>query len=647
MYHAPLTLIFILPQAWKEGNYTVAEYMSQKISDDDQRLALVTPQLRELLVVKYYQIGRSILKEPNPQEGKRIEDAVTWLQKSVALVDQLDDAAGAGIPDLKVGVPESQSRAYFLSGAYDRAEAALEELMPGIDAQTDHASSEYQELRWLRLAILKRRKAGEGVLREAYKSIIDHMEFSETNVTELATNSKSAVPTSLFIWGFSALVTAINQYSLEKALRFQDRDPGCVDRLLLSIIFHSAKEDNHARAMETLNKAFTCMSSALLDLELLWQYGERHYNAKRFPEAADWFISGTHQLFRTVSSTTTSKCFRKAALCYIEHQEYARAATVIRRCSTDEATTHYVMFLTAVHQAIKALHDMHKAAGFDRKMLLLATQISHQLEMKGVLLSVLEALLNTLRTGTGSAGEAVVEAMTLIRCIIRLALKLVSEPTANKTALVDIVVKHFRTAQALTKSACEEKSFALINKDVSWLWRAAYNCAIQGCAEWKQCEEQISELFDITRGLLEACCQASPVDLDAEVYVHLINASFSSVSGRVFLVRESSTTNGSRNEDQLRGIAAEITACKSSILEIIGQHKIVEEADITRAQYFIHTLRIFEAEFLVQLKEWDGLAKIVGEAVSSGPLAVGTYEAIADLLWADKDCPINGTYKIL
>lgn len=32
--------------------------------------------------------------------------------------------------------------------------------------------------------------------------------------------------------------------------------------------------------------------------------------------------------------------------------------------------------------------------------------------------------------------------------------------------------------------------------------------------------------------LLEACCEASPVDLDGEAYEHLINASFSTVSGQ-------------------------------------------------------------------------------------------------------------------
>jgi hypothetical protein len=203
--------------------------------------------------------------------------------------------------------------------------------------------------------------------------------------------------------------------------------------------------------------------------QLLWQYGDRHYHAKRWTEAADWFIAGSHKLFTINSPTTSAKCFRKAALCYIEQREYARASMVIRRCPENEAKTHYVVFLTAVHQgklrrwilhlimtsppgsedegqvlkrlidsstnpkvtaAIRAVHDMLRSPDFDRKMLLLATQISHQSEMKVVLLSVLEALLKTLKVG--DSGEVVVEAMTLIRCIIRLALGLLAEPATNQ-----------------------------------------------------------------------------------------------------------------------------------------------------------------------------------------------------------------------
>lgn len=84
----------------------------------------------------------------------------------------------------------------------------------------------------------------------------------------------------------------------------------------------------------------------------MWQYGDRHYHAKKWSEAADWFVAGTHRLFQTTIPTSASKCFRKAALCYIEQREYARASTVIRCCSTNEAATHYLIFLIAVNQGL-------------------------------------------------------------------------------------------------------------------------------------------------------------------------------------------------------------------------------------------------------------------------------------------------------
>jgi len=42
----------------------------------------------------------------------------------------------------------------------------------------------------------------------------------------------------------------------------------------------------------------------------------------------------------------------------------------------------------------------------------------------------------------------------------------------------------------------------MVMKDVSWLWRTAYNCAIQGCSEWKDAEAQATELFEISREVI-------------------------------------------------------------------------------------------------------------------------------------------------
>ena len=50
---------------------------------------------------------------------------------------------------------------------------------------------------------------------------------------------------------------------------------------------------------------------------------------------------------------------------------------------------------------------------------------------------------------------------------------------------------------------------AAVAKDISWLWRTAYNCAVQGCADWEAEEEAASDLFDVAREVI------SPPLLDA------------------------------------------------------------------------------------------------------------------------------------
>ena len=71
---------------------------------------------------------------------------------------------------------------------------------------------------------------------------------------------------------------------------------------------------------------------------------------------------------------------------------------------------------------------MVHASNFNKKMLLLATRLANDSGMKTLLLSVLEALLEaSIREGV----DADAEAITLVRCIIRLVLRMMSEPGAD------------------------------------------------------------------------------------------------------------------------------------------------------------------------------------------------------------------------
>jgi hypothetical protein len=54
----------------------------------------------------------------------------------------------------------------------------------------------------------------------------------------------------------------------------------------------------------------------------------------------------------------------------------------------------------------------------------------------------------------------------------------------------------------LVDAACAEQKSIMITKDISWLWRTAYNSAIQGCSEWNSAEAQVTELFQISREVI-------------------------------------------------------------------------------------------------------------------------------------------------
>ncbi|KAH6905889.1 meiosis protein SPO22/ZIP4 like-domain-containing protein [Coprinopsis sp. MPI-PUGE-AT-0042] len=628
--------------AWKEGNLTLAEFMSKKIVEDAQRVSLLSMQVRKYLAVKLHNVGKSLLSD----SAKKPSDAVEWLQRAFTLLDKLpEDALGTGIVELKISILRTLARAYFVAGSYDRSEAVLDELIPAVDASGNNANPEYQELRWLRLTVLKRRKAPESVLLDAYKTIVDHSVWSEDNVTDILQDLRT-------LSTLSTLVAEVHKHCIRRAVNQKEAEEDFVDRLTLSIILHCSKEVDHSTALKILDEFFTLLSETGIDLgrvaitaclSLLWQSGGRHYKAKKWSHAADWYLVGTHAFFKKGAPSGTYKCLRKAALCYIEQHEYIKASTVIRRCPPEEATTQYIIFLTAFYQgledeAIRAVKEMQAAPDFDRNMLLLATQICHRSEQKRVLLSVLEALLKTLKLG--SSEGMVVEAMALLRCIIKLILGRLVDPLANRRLLIDTLVSHFRTAKILALSALEQKAVSIIQKDVSWLWRTAYNCAVQGCSEWEGCGEQISELFDMARILLDVCWKATPLDIDKESCIFLINSVFAAVTGRVFSTRETMTTAGSFDAQSAERLIDQIHEAKAAIGEVLSKNLLDHDKD-GRADYMLHVLRVFEMEFLVHLKEWDRVSTTVKEVIKSGQMAVGTSEAVADLLWVAADCPIQ------
>jgi len=56
-------------------------------------------------------------------------------------------------------------------------------------------------------------------------------------------------------------------------------------------------------------------------------------------------------------------------------------------------------------------------------------------------------------------------------------------------------------------------------------------------------------------------------------------------------------------------MSAEITSAKVKINDILQKNIIQQSHDTNRIEYFVHALRVFQAEFAVQLKDWDLLSQ--------------------------------------
>ena len=297
----------------------------------------------------------------------------------------------------------------------------------------------------------------------------------------------------------SVLVIAVHLYCLQEALEARNSF-GLVnlDRILLSLIFHSSKDSRHAEAMQDVTKALDRTSLPNLDVQALSperyishvvlnnkgfmlskvpttacltvrtpvhftsahlklrrscfgssEIGTTRLNAGWKPPTGSWSEPMAH-LVRcrkcpTQSASGKRRCatFNAANMLELPQSFAAVRLRMLRlimsHCSLQSARVGPTSVVSGTRlrcpkstglqdEALTAVHEMMHAPNFTKKMLLLATRLANEAGMKRLLLSVLEALLDaSLRDGLENQGEAV----TLVRCIIRLVLRMMSEPGGN------------------------------------------------------------------------------------------------------------------------------------------------------------------------------------------------------------------------
>jgi len=65
-------------------------------------------------------------------------------------------------------------------------------------------------------------------------------------------------------------------------------------------------------------------------------------------------------------------------------------------------------------------------------------------------------------------------------------------------------------AKGFVDLAVQKDVVTVIRKDLSWLWRTAYNTAVQGCTDWgEEFEAYATALFRVARDVRQLCSQTN------------------------------------------------------------------------------------------------------------------------------------------
>jgi hypothetical protein len=101
------------------------------------------------------------------------------------------------------------------------------------------------------------------------------------------------------------------------------------------------------------------------------------------------------------------------------------------------------------------------------------------------------------------------------------------------------------------------------------------------------------------------------------------------------------------NQDGRLRVLSEIESCKEKITVALSKHTNQLGTDAARLCSFLHVLRIFEIEFLAEVKEWARIAQLIAVLLPSSPKFIldalqqtfgsdtstlDTFEAIVDIL---------------
>ncbi|OCF74143.1 hypothetical protein I204_04513 [Kwoniella mangroviensis CBS 8886] len=366
--------------------------------------------------------------------------------------------------------------------------------------------------------------------------------------------------------------------------------------------------------------------------------GKAYESKGRFEDAARWYLLAAHPALLSDKAEITTRCRRKAALCYIRSGDLTSAEKEIAQCPAGEASTQHLAFLIAekrddIDKAKAAIINMIACQDVQPSQILLITSLAEKKGSKKLLFAALQTLFNVLQRPDLKEGFKV-ESLTVIRSMIRIT-RLQFDGTAEKDVLGETVVGLLDSAIALFRQSPQEYRSQV--KSISWLFRIAYNVAVEQLANLSA--KVLSDLFDRSAQLIDWYRDFNPAGLDSDLEKIRASAMFSCFCGKTFQYRDLP-----ESEEKLL-LRTQLTQYYTIVKQALPRD---EEGKSNKMR---DLLEVYHIELLCDASNWELIGELIATFKSTNladsDRSIRKLEMVVNLLLDHPGCPPRPLHTVI
>ncbi|KAK6909597.1 hypothetical protein I203_103618 [Kwoniella mangroviensis CBS 8507] len=567
---------------------------------------------------------------------------IEWLQQGLVIIEKVKERSAHAyvLNKIRTTILQTIAQAHLKNASDDQH--ALQDAIESLEAIIKMADPMDQRtatpIRLLQIHLLSKRTItnDHATVRKAFEELLKSTKWSEET-------SRTFAQLQLLSADHPEIPVNLAQIILHHALA-QDEGRPHVSRIVYEGVFLARQcavaqpQAGYNGVLSMLDSVVMNGSERLLDrtrimaiqMILNSMAGKAYESKGRFEDAARWYLLAAHPALLSDKAEITTRCRRKAALCYIRSGDLTSAEKEIAQCPAGEASTQHLAFLIAekrddIDKAKAAIINMIACQDVQPSQILLITSLAEKKGSKKLLFAALQTLFNVLQRPDLKEGFKV-ESLTVIRSMIRIT-RLQFDGTAEKDVLGETVVGLLDSAIALFRQSPQEYRSQV--KSISWLFRIAYNVAVEQLANLSA--KVLSDLFDRSAQLIDWYRDFNPAGLDSDLEKIRASAMFSCFCGKTFQYRDLP-----ESEEKLL-LRTQLTQYFTIVKQALPRD---EEGKSNKMR---DLLEVYHIELLCDASNWELIGELIATFKSTNladsDRSIRKLEMVVNLLLDHPGCP--------